>query len=92
LGFDYFKYVSRLYDRHFDLDRLNRAIISLIPKIQDASFIKDFRPISILNCSYKLVSKFLTNRLYPILDRLIRNNQNAFFEGSVYFGWGSYSS
>jgi Reverse transcriptase (RNA-dependent DNA polymerase) len=80
------------YDHHFDLDRLNRAIICLIPKKQDASYIKYFRPISLLNYSYKIFSKVLTNRLYPILDRLIRNNQNAFFEGSVYFGWGSYSS
>jgi hypothetical protein len=55
----------------FNIAKLNCALIYVIPKVQDANTIKKYRPISLLNCSYEIFSKVLTNKLYPILDRLI---------------------
>jgi Reverse transcriptase (RNA-dependent DNA polymerase) len=76
--------VSMFNDFHcnnFDISHLNCALICLIPKINDPTNIKQFRPISVLNCSYKFFSKVLANRLYPVLDRLIGPNQLAFLKG-----------
>jgi Reverse transcriptase (RNA-dependent DNA polymerase) len=53
----------------------------LIPKVVDTSSIKYFRPISLLNCSFKIFTKVLTTRLHPILDCLIGLNQHAFLKG-----------
>ena len=39
-----------------DLHRLNCALVTLIPKVGDASNMKQFRPISLLNCSFKIFS------------------------------------
>lgn len=36
-----------------DLYRLNCPLVTLIPKVGDASDMKQFRPISLLNCSFK---------------------------------------
>jgi hypothetical protein len=40
-----------------------------------------FRPISLLNCSYKIFTKVLTNRVAGVIDRLIASNQTAFIKG-----------
>jgi Reverse transcriptase (RNA-dependent DNA polymerase) len=48
--------------------------------VSDISSIKDFHPISLLNCSFKIFTKILTNRLH-VLDWLIGVNQHAFLKG-----------
>jgi hypothetical protein len=40
-----------------------------------------FRPISLLNCSYKIFTKVLTNRIGGVIDRLIASNHTAFIKG-----------
>lgn len=64
-----------------DIYRLNFAILSLIPKEKDATSMKKFRPVSLLNCSFKIFTKVLTNRLSKILEHLIASNQTAFIKG-----------
>ena len=56
-------------------------MLTLIPKEADASSMKNFRPTSLLNCSFKIFTKFLNNRLSKILQRLVASNQSAFLKG-----------
>ena len=60
---------------------LNASFIALIPKKQNASNIRDFRPISLIGSVYKLLAKVLANRLKGVLDSLISESQNAFVGG-----------
>jgi Reverse transcriptase (RNA-dependent DNA polymerase) len=64
-----------------DISKFNSAFIYLISKVSDIFTIKDFQPISLLNRSFKIFTKVLTNRLHPVLDRLIGVNQHAFLKG-----------
>jgi hypothetical protein len=64
-----------------DVSRLNYAIITLIPKERNARDINKFRPISLGNCSLKIISKAMTNRIAPIGHRIISKNQTAFIKG-----------
>lgn len=64
-----------------DLYRLNFSMITLIPKEEGARSMKKFRPISLINCSYKIFSKALTLRLGKIIDRLVSPHQSAFIQG-----------
>ena len=57
---------------------LNATFIGLIPKKADAQNIKDYRPISLIGCVYKLLSKVLARRLRKVIRSLISENQNAF--------------
>ena len=45
------------------LQSINSSFITLVPKSQSPSSVSDFRPISLLNSSMKIITKFLTNRL-----------------------------
>jgi hypothetical protein len=64
--------------------RLNRAPITLIPKKQDAEFIGDFRPISLVHSFSKLFSKILANRMRKRMGEIISANQLAFIKTDVY--------
>jgi hypothetical protein len=64
-----------------ELFRLNFAMLTLIPKVDGADEMKNFRPISLLNCSIKMFSKLLTLRLERVCERLISRGQSAFIRG-----------
>jgi hypothetical protein len=53
----------------------------LIPKIDDASEMRNYRPISLLNCSFKSFGKLLTRRLEKVCERLVAKEQSAFIRG-----------
>ncbi|MFX4543599.1 reverse transcriptase domain-containing protein, partial [Acinetobacter baumannii] len=41
----------------------------------------DFRPISLCNVVYKIISKVMVNRLRPLLNKCISRSQGAFLPG-----------
>ena len=56
-----------------------RGIIKLIPKkFKNPHFVKNLRPITLLNVDYKLLTKALSMRFKLIMEDLILNDQNAF--------------
>lgn len=63
------------------LHSINRLFIVLILKAKQASTFNQFRPISLCNTSYKIVSKLLVKRIRPVLDKFISPSQTAFITG-----------
>lgn len=60
----------------------SQGIISILHKgNKPREFLKNWRPISLLNVSYKLLSTVLANRLKPLLNTLINENQKGFLAG-----------
>lgn len=60
---------------------VNRTWIVLVPKTKNASSFNHFRPISLCNLAYKIVSKIIANRLRKVIGKIIAPNQGAFVEG-----------
>ena len=59
-----------------------RGIIKLIPKKDAEPFlIKNWRPISLLNCDYKIAAKALANRVKKVLPKLVNSDQTGFMKG-----------
>ena len=59
-----------------------RGIIKLIPKKDSESyFLKNWRPLTLLNCDYKIAAKAIANRIKTVIPRLIINDQTGFLKG-----------
>jgi len=56
----------------------NSTYLALIPKENRPSTFSRFRPISLCNSAYKIISKILASRLKPHLPSLISENQGGF--------------
>ena len=55
------------------------CIISCLPKgDKPREFLKNWRPISLLNVSYKITSAIIASRLQSVMDPLISNTQSGF--------------
>jgi hypothetical protein len=63
------------------LKRLNYGILSLIPKVVGADQISQFRPIALINVSFKFLSKVFATRLAPVAHSVIHQAQSAFIKG-----------
>ncbi|GKD02121.1 RNA-directed DNA polymerase, eukaryota [Tanacetum coccineum] len=59
----------------------NPSFIVLIPKRNDPLGFGDYRPISLIGCVYKVISKILSNRLARVIASVISPNQAAFISG-----------
>jgi hypothetical protein len=52
-------------------ERVNVTHMALIPKKQNLEHVTEFRPISLCNVIYKVISKVMVNRLKRILPAII---------------------
>jgi len=59
----------------------NSTFIALIPKSDNALTLNEYRPISLCNCIYKIISKVIARRLKKTLSENISAEQFGFLEG-----------
>lgn len=78
VGSDTCKMVKAFFHTGYLLKQMNHSFITLIPKTSSPKTATDFRPISLSNVSYKIISKILANRLKTVVDKFISPYQGAF--------------
>ncbi|GKA22693.1 putative reverse transcriptase domain-containing protein [Tanacetum coccineum] len=81
IGPDFCVAVKWFFDHSSFSRGCNSSFVALIPKNSDPKFVTDFRPISLIGCLYKVVTKILALRLSAIISGLISDVQTAFVPG-----------
>jgi len=71
---DFYSLCDAFYSDNICLQSINGSHITLIPKKDDALKVSNYKPISLLNNSIKLITKLLANRLQLVLPSLIHKN------------------
>jgi hypothetical protein len=61
--------------------RLNFGVISLIPEVQGADTIKQFRPIALINVIFKFIAKSYASHLAPVAHWTTDHSQSSFIKG-----------
>lgn len=60
---------------------MNKTLITLIPKCKNPKSLNNYRPITLFNTIYKVVTKIIVVRIRPLLQKLISPLQATFVPG-----------
>lgn len=73
--------VKNFFENGVFVKAMNHTNLCLIPKMEAARHMSDFRPIALCNVSYKIISKILITRLKSHLSSIVLEEQAAFIPG-----------
>ena len=81
-GSPQYKHSSSAYEKGQMSVSQRRGVITLLPK-EDSSllYLKNWRPITLLNVDYKIASKAIAKRIEPMLPQIIHTDQTGFIKG-----------
>jgi retron-type reverse transcriptase len=63
-----------------DIQSINSAFITLIPKKDNPELVNDYRPISLVSLALKFLTKILANRMQKVIIPIIHKNQYGFIK------------
>ncbi|KAL6561816.1 hypothetical protein OROMI_017417 [Orobanche minor] len=78
---DFMRFMEEFHRNGKLYNGLNKSFITLIPKAEGGTELKNFRPISLIGGRYKILAKVLMGRLRRVMSTIISENQSAFVEG-----------
>lgn len=93
-----FSLVQAFYNNSPHLRKINHACICLIPKVKEANTIQIFRPICLINYSFKIIDSLISNSqtvyinysfkiisfvLKKYLFKSIKISQKAYYSNSI---------
>jgi hypothetical protein len=81
---DMYKLCFDFFHHWADLKSINHSYITLVPKKDNPKKVNDFRPISLLNSSIKMVTKLLANKLQALAIDIIHEINMVLLKGEQF--------
>ncbi|KAL4392029.1 hypothetical protein AHAS_Ahas03G0304200 [Arachis hypogaea] len=76
-------WVKDIFQDPRNIREVNQMLITIIPKNPAPKNFSHFRPISLCNVCYKVITKIVASRLKNFIPTLIANTQSSFVPGRV---------
>ena len=77
----YYNMVVHTYQQGILHQSARQGVLNLIPKPgKDSRYIKNLRPITLLNTDYKIIEKTIANKMIPALVEIIHTDQRGFMK------------
>jgi hypothetical protein len=73
-----------------DLQAINNSFITLVPKVTNPTTVNEFKPISLINCIVKIITKLMGDKLQSVIIPLVHHNQYGFIKTRTvqdYIAW-----
>lgn len=80
---DVLKFVKYIHARGKLPKAITDSFFALIPKIYSRQQVEDYKPICLIGCLYRLLSKLLAGSLKKVIGKLVSLNQSAFIEARL---------
>jgi hypothetical protein len=77
---DFYELYNKFFEGSLCMHSINGSYVTLIPKNSSPDSVGDYRPISLLNTSVKVLTKILANRLQQVITKLVHQNQYGFIK------------
>lgn len=71
-------FCHQIFSTHAISSEINTTYICLIPKNNHVASVIQYRPISLCNTIYKVITKIIVNRLMPLIPKIISPTQTSF--------------
>jgi hypothetical protein len=75
---DFYKLFAEFFLGQVNLQCINTSYITLVPKKDSPETVNDYRSISLMNISLKVITKVLADRLLSVILRIVHQNQYGF--------------
>lgn len=56
---------------------MTSSFLALVPKKENPQGFEEYRPIFLIGCLYKVISKILASRLRRVIGKLVSSNQTT---------------
>lgn len=60
---------------------METSFIALIPKVENPQALSEFKPITLVGSLYKILAKWLVNRLKAVVGKFVSKSQTDFKPG-----------
>jgi hypothetical protein len=77
---EFYELCDKFFEGSICMHSINGSYVTLIPKNSSPASVGDYRPISLLNTSVKVLTKLLANRLQHVITKLVHQNQYGFLK------------
>ncbi|KAK1321937.1 hypothetical protein QJS10_CPA03g01597 [Acorus calamus] len=78
---DLFHAIQHFFKNGHLLKQTSHSFIALVPKSATADTLDGYRPISLCNTLYKILTKIMASRLQEVLPHIVSLHQTAFIQG-----------
>ncbi|XP_063447938.1 uncharacterized protein LOC134727487 [Mytilus trossulus] len=78
---DFFSLLQEIFNDTILSNSQHKGVLTLLHKGGERENIKNWRPLTLLNCDYKIIAKILSERLKIVLPKIIHTDQKGFVKG-----------